>query len=319
MKGPLCASFCLDGSWKLGGGFSASPISSVSVAFDTANRAIPRVWAAREDHNIYYRVGTSGTWTRVDGQKIYQVSASSTRNRVLGVNQEGAPVLYSPMYNTFATFSVNPSHPLNQISVACQPGGGCEDWAVTTDSTNNIVARNTLEGGWVNIPGTLVHLSVAYGKGRSLIVGVNSSGKAYYRNGMDGNWNEFSSSPQLTQVSVAFDMGGLNFLIYGVTSGGDVYYRRSFWGDWTKVEGITLSYVSVAFDIYSRPMVWGVKNEGERGGTMYRWHVDDNDTFAVQRGETEINQHLISNVSLLCGICAYSDVLQLIMTRLPCT
>jgi hypothetical protein len=73
-QGPFCASHCVNtGHWKVGPGFSSSPILSLSVAFEPDYPDTPVVWATREDNMVYYRRGTSGGWTRVNG-KLKQIS-----------------------------------------------------------------------------------------------------------------------------------------------------------------------------------------------------------------------------------------------------
>ena len=195
-----------------------------------------------------------------------------------------------------------PGDNLVQISIGCNPAStstDCEIWGV--NSKQKIFVQD-LSGNYQSsmdeISGTFVQVSVAYRSQGTVIWGVQSDGDVFYRFGRDGSWIQISSSPNMQQVAVAYDMEGENFLVYGLSDGGSPYYRNSFEGGWTKVEGITLSYVSVAFDPYGTPMIWGVKNAGTGGGTMYRRHVLAERAFTSQRRDVEMNQGLRFHVSL---------------------
>ena len=301
VKGPFCASTCVDGSWKSGGGFSSSPVASVAVAFDPEVPESPVVWVTREDYKIYHRTGVSGGWTRVSGSlKQVSIAFQGVALRTFGVNN-GDHVFYA--YN-YGDFGDQPGY-LDQISIGCNPTSDvydCEIWGV---NSNQLIFEKVSTHGaidWDKISGTLVQVSVAYNSEGSVIWGVQDGGKVFYRFGINGSWNEVSASPEMKQVSVAYDMEGESFLVYGVDSSGWVYYRRSFDRNilWKRAFGIELSYVSVAFDAYGRPMIWGV---GEGGGTMYRWHDDNDSTFAAQWGDAEMNQRLILRVSLVYDMC----------------
>ena len=192
---------------------------------------------------------------------------------------------------------------LDQVSIACNPASessDCESWGV--NSHQKIFRDDKGDRGerWDEISGTLTQVSVAYRPQGTVIWGVNSYGDVFYRFGRDGSWIKISS-PRMKQVAVAYDMEGENFLVYGLSRVGSLlFYTNSLDGEWT-FEGMGIlefTYVSVAFDPYGTPMIWGVKNAGTGGGTMYRRHVLAERAFTSQRRDVEMNQGLRFHVSL---------------------
>jgi hypothetical protein len=316
-QGPFCASHCANnGSWKSGGGLTGSnQMLWLSVAFEPDYPDTPVLWVTTTNNKLlYYRRGSSGDWTQVEGD-LWQISHAYRS----GANHISGPFEVYGIEHDDDVFKLNDSGKwdklcggcLEQLSVGCNPKSAneCQIWGVNDDS--EIVYRTgTQTTDWIDISGSLVRVSVAYGKVEnvmtSVIWGVDNNGAASYRKGVSGSWIHVSSSPALVQVAVAYDMEGINFLVYGVTAGGDVYHRNSFDGVWTRADNIGLKQVSVAFDPHGTPMVWGIKVDG---GSSYRWHVDSSSSLemastAVQRKEIDLtakknsNYHLLSNVSL---------------------
>jgi hypothetical protein len=282
----------------------------ISVAFEPDYPDTPVLWVTTTNNKLlYYRRGSSGGFTKVDGD-LWQISHAYRP----GADRISGPFEVYGVEHDDDVFKLNDSgkwdklseNKLVQLSVGCNPtvsSNQCEIWGVN-DNFKIFYRTGTQTTPWIEISGSLARVSVAYGLVgtvmKSVIWGVNKSGAAYYRIGVSGSWIQVSSTPALVQVAVAYDMSGINFLVYGVTAGGDVYHRNSFTGGWTRADNISLKQVSVAFDPHGTPMVWGINLNSE---SYYRWHVESSSTFewdgtAVQRTEIDLTAKENSNYLL---------------------
>jgi hypothetical protein len=289
----------------------------LSVAFEPDYPDTPVLWVTTTDNKLlYYRRGSSGGFTKVDGD-LWQISHAYRP----GADHISGPFEVYGIEHDHDAFDLNDSGKwdkscggcLTQVSVGCNPtvsANQCEIWGVN-DNFKIFYRTRTQTTPWNEISGSLARVPVAYGLVgtvmKSVIWGVNDDGAASYRIGVSGSWIQVSLTPALVQVAVAYDMEGINFLVYGLTAGGDVYHRNSVDGGWTRANNISLKQVSVAFDPHGTPMVWGVNVGGE---SYYRWHVESSSTFewdgtAVQRTEMDStaeknsNDLLPLNVSLI--------------------
>jgi hypothetical protein len=100
---------------------------------------------------------------------------------VYGINDGDQDIFYLDDSSDWKEVGGN----LDQLSVGCNPKAAhqCEIWGVN-DNKLIFYTPNAATIDWIDISGSLVRVSVAYGKVenvmKSVIWGVNNSGAAYY-------------------------------------------------------------------------------------------------------------------------------------------
>jgi len=241
------------------------------------------VWAVNSGHQIFYRRGRKGDWTRVrgafDAEGLKQISHGPVGT--FGVNK------YDDIYFRVGTHEDNNSAgtgwqklpgKLSQISAGKNTVWGVHNGKISCLTPQFYYADNFKgykidfsKSNWQSVPGELMQISAS--KDSDVIWGVAKGGRIWYKDGIKGKGQLIPGSIPGGQVAVG--NGG----VYGVTSNHEVYYRNgtktkpnSKGTGWTRVPG-RMKYVASG-----RNAIWAVNSRHEiyaatANGANLKWVI----------------------------------------------